>query len=59
MKALADSGWLAPRPSGTAHICNIYAESVRGADHPRRILEEGQPMVNNTLAPTPDRGAET
>ena len=33
----------------------IYAESFQGADHLRRIVEEAQAMVNETLAATPDR----
>jgi len=50
LKVTAESGWFAARPSGTENIYKIYAESFRGEDHLRRILEEAQAMVNDTLA---------
>jgi phosphoglucomutase len=40
----------AARPSGTENIYKIYAESFRGADHLRRILEEAQTIVSAILA---------
>ena len=46
---MAESGWFAARPSGTEDIYKIYAESFRGDDHLRRILEEPQDIVNNSL----------
>ena len=49
VKVVADSGWFAARPSGTEDIYKIYAESFRGADHLRRILEEAQAMVNEAI----------
>ena len=45
LKVVAESGWFAARPSGTENIYKIYAESFRGADHLRRILEEAQTIV--------------
>ena len=45
----------AARPSGTENIYKIYAESVRGADHLRRILEEAQTIVSDTLAAAPQQ----
>ena len=51
LKIIAESGWFAARPSGTENIYKIYAESFRGADHLRRILEEAQAIVSDTLAP--------
>lgn len=53
LKVAAESGWFAARPSGTENIYKIYAESFRGADHLRRILEEAQTIVNNALAESP------
>jgi phosphoglucomutase len=53
LKVIASSGWFAARPSGTENIYKIYGESFRGADHLRRILDEAQAMVNDTLAATP------
>ncbi len=50
LKVVAESGWFAARPSGTENIYKIYAESFRGADHLRRILEEAQMIVSDTLA---------
>jgi len=50
LKVVAESGWFAARPSGTEDIYKIYAESFRGEDHLRRILEEAQAMVNDALA---------
>jgi phosphoglucomutase len=51
LKVIAENGWFAARPSGTENIYKIYAESFRGADHLRRILEEAQTIVNNAIAP--------
>jgi phosphoglucomutase len=57
VKVLAKSGWFAARPSGTEDIYKIYAESFRGADHLRRILEEAQTIVSAALAaPTQQPG---
>ncbi len=50
MKVVAASGWFAARPSGTEDIYKIYAESFKGSDHLRRILEEAQTIVNGALA---------
>ncbi len=50
LKVAAKSGWFAARPSGTEEIYKVYAESFRGADHLRRILEEAQAMVSDALA---------
>jgi phosphoglucomutase len=50
LKVVAESGWFAARPSGTEDIYKIYAESFRGADHLRCILEEAQAIVNDALA---------
>ena len=50
LKVATQSGWFAARPSGTESIYKIYAESFRGADHLRRILEEAQTIVDEALA---------
>jgi len=50
VKVITECGWFAARPSGTEDIYKIYAESFRGADHLRRILEEAQTIVNDALA---------
>ncbi len=54
LKVIAPSGWFAARPSGTEDIYKIYAESFLGADHLRRILEEAQAIVSDTLAAAPE-----
>jgi phosphoglucomutase len=55
LKVVAESGWFAARPSGTEDTYKIYAESFRGADHLRRILEEAQAIVSDTLAASPQQ----
>jgi phosphoglucomutase len=49
LKAEAESGWFAARPSGTEDIYKIYAESFRGEAHLRRILEEAQTIVGEAI----------
>ncbi len=53
LKVMAKNGWFAARPSGTEDIYKIYAESFRGANHLRRILEEAQTIVSDALAAAP------
>jgi phosphoglucomutase len=55
VKVVAEHGWFAARPSGTENIYKIYAESFRGEDHLRRILEEARTMVSEALAAEPRR----
>jgi phosphoglucomutase len=55
LKVVAESGWFAARPSGTENIYKVYAESFRGADHLRRILEEAQTIVSDALAASPQQ----
>jgi len=55
LKVVTESGWFAARPSGTENIYKIYAESFRGADHLRCILEEAQIIVSNALAASPQQ----
>lgn len=56
LKVVAESGWFAARPSGTEDIYKIYAESFRGADHLRRILDEARTIVSDALAGPPAPG---
>jgi phosphoglucomutase len=55
LKVVAESGWFAARPSGTENVYKIYAESFRGQEHLRRILEEAQTIVNDALTVVPVR----
>jgi phosphoglucomutase len=50
VKVVAKNGWFAARPSGTEDIYKIYAESFLGQDHLRRLQEEAQTIVSDTLA---------
>lgn len=54
--AIGAHGWYAARPSGTANIYKIYAESFRGEHHLRRIVTEAQRVVDCALA---DPGGRT
>ncbi len=49
LKVTTQGGWFAARPSGTEDIYKIYAESWRGADHLRLILEQAQTLVSEAL----------
>ena len=49
VKVITDKGWFAARPSGTEDIYKIYAESFNGEQHLRRILDEAQTIVNDTI----------
>lgn len=49
IKVVAASGWFAARPSGTEDIYKIYAESFKGKDHLRLILQQAQKMVDDVL----------
>jgi phosphoglucomutase len=49
VKVITDGGWFAARPSGTEEIYKIYAESFRGEDHLRRIVDEAQAIVDEAL----------
>ena len=50
IKVNAKSGWFAARPSGTEDIYKIYAESFRDDAHLRRLLQDGQRIVDAALA---------
>lgn len=50
IKVIAKNGWFAARPSGTEEIYKIYAESFLGQEHLRRIEEEAQSIISETLA---------
>jgi len=50
LKVVTAAGWFAARPSGTEDIYKIYAESFRGEDHLRLIVQEAQVIVDAVLA---------
>jgi len=47
---MTDSSWFAARPSGTEDIYKSYAESFRGPEHLKRIIDEAQAIVTDALA---------
>jgi phosphoglucomutase len=49
LKVASESGWFAARPSGTENIYKIYAESFRGKEHLRQIIDEAQRIVSDAL----------
>jgi phosphoglucomutase len=51
LKVTAENGWFAARPSGTEDVYKIYAESLKGADHLEKIVEEAREIVNQALKP--------
>ena len=50
IKAITASGWFAARPSGTEEVYKIYAESLKGPEHLRLILQEAEAMIGEVLA---------
>ncbi len=46
LKVTTENGWFAARPSGTEDIYKIYAESFKGEEHLRRILDEARAIVS-------------
>jgi phosphoglucomutase len=49
LKVATDAGWFAARPSGTEDVYKVYAESFRGEDHLRQLIDEAQQLVTATL----------
>jgi phosphoglucomutase len=49
VKVETANAWFAARPSGTEDVYKVYAESFRGADHLRLVLEEAQVIVDDAL----------
>lgn len=49
IKVSSQNGWFAARPSGTEDIYKIYAESFLGKIHLKKILAEGQMLVDKVL----------
>jgi phosphoglucomutase len=49
LKVVGKRGWFAARPSGTEDVYKVYAESLVGAEHLERILDEAQSIVRGAL----------
>ncbi len=50
LKVVTAGGWFAARPSGTEDVYKLYAESLRGPDHLRRIQDEAQAIIRDALS---------
>ncbi|MBK9983654.1 MAG: alpha-D-glucose phosphate-specific phosphoglucomutase [Saprospiraceae bacterium] len=50
IKVNTENGWFAARPSGTENIYKIYAESFKGKEHLKKIIEEAQEIVDAALS---------
>ena len=50
VKVVAANGWFAARPSGTADVYKLYAESCQSPAHLERIVAEAQAIVARALA---------
>jgi len=49
LKVVAENAWFAARPSGTEDINKIYAESFKGEDHLKQVLEEAVGIVHGAF----------
>ena len=49
LKVVAQNAWFAARPSGTESINKIYAESFKGEEHLKQVIEEAVTIVNVAL----------
>lgn len=49
LKIVTENGWFAARPSGTENVYKIYAESFKGPDHLKMILQEAEAIVSASL----------
>lgn len=49
LKVVAENAWFAVRPSGTEDINKIYAESFKGEDHLKQVLEEAAGIVHGAF----------
>ena len=49
LKVVAENAWFAVRPSGTEDINKIYAESFKGEDHLKQVLEEAVGIVHGAF----------
>ncbi|CAM3737359.1 phosphoglucomutase (alpha-D-glucose-1,6-bisphosphate-dependent) [Parendozoicomonas haliclonae] len=50
LKVVTENGWFAARPSGTEPAYKIYAESFKGEEHLKLLVDEAQALVNSVFA---------
>ncbi|GHF55342.1 phosphoglucomutase [Deinococcus metalli] len=49
LKVTTDQAWFAARPSGTEDVYKIYAESFKGAEHLKQVMDEARDVVGAAL----------
>ncbi|WP_291432403.1 phosphoglucomutase (alpha-D-glucose-1,6-bisphosphate-dependent) [Deinococcus sp.] len=49
LKVTTDQAWFAARPSGTEDVYKIYAESFRGQEHLKQVMNEARDVVAAAL----------
>ena len=59
LKLVTRNGWFAARPSGTEDVYKIYAESLLGEEHLKRIQGEARALVERALAAAASRSRTT
>ncbi|GGL10246.1 phosphoglucomutase (alpha-D-glucose-1,6-bisphosphate-dependent) [Deinococcus radiotolerans] len=50
LKVTTDQAWFAARPSGTEDVYKIYAESFRGKEHLKQVMDEARDVVSAALS---------
>src|SRR5690606_33899005 len=46
LKVITENGWFAARPSGTEDVYKVYAESLKGPEHLKRLQDEARAIVD-------------
>ncbi|ULR40679.1 phosphoglucomutase (alpha-D-glucose-1,6-bisphosphate-dependent) [Thermus sp. NEB1569] len=49
LKVVTENAWFAVRPSGTEDVAKVYAESFKGEEHLKGVLEAAMALVRKTL----------
>lgn len=49
VKVITESGWFAARPSGTEALYKVYAESFKGQEHLKTLIEAAQSLMDQAL----------
>ncbi|MFN4233164.1 phosphoglucomutase [Thermus sp.] len=49
LKVVTENAWFAARPSGTEDVAKVYAESFKGEEHLKEVLEAAMALVEKTL----------
>jgi phosphoglucomutase len=49
LKVTTHNAWFAARPSGTENVYKIYAESFKGPEHLKQVIQEAQQVVGSAF----------